>query len=332
MKFLHIEKLALDDLPEAIETKNYLSLDEKIIEELSRIRDINFEELSQSEGDFLMLDLLFLETAMLKRTDGGVSKCLGELENMIMVLAKKLGRIPALTYEDLIFLNSEVTTIRTFTKGKVRQSEMNFYKLHRDIEDVIAPLVSDLKKILEGFDRLSNDELDDAEQKLGESLSKFMDVPGLISRTYKEMPKEDFAVFRPFFTSHPTRNFKGPSGAFSGNIPLVEFLCFGSQLPDERFTYLSENLMYFPRDTQELLGKFAKNGPETVDLNSKVNKSAKGKFTTILQGIQAVLKTFRGVHYAAVKHHIPEALEGKITGTAGERDVAQFLKDRIRTT
>jgi len=156
-----------------------------------------------------------------------------------------------------------------------------------------------------------------------------------------ELPVEHFAVIRQYFAAHPIRGFKGPSGVFSVGIFLLELLLNGRRLgenhPDYLRYYLEENTQYLPQEgVQEIHDAYqqALDGKTVFALldrpsSNGVDSHAVAKCKSAAIDIGLAIRLFRGNHYKAVKHQIPDVLEGYAAGT-GEADAGDLLTERMK--
>jgi hypothetical protein len=144
------------------------------------------------------------------------------------------------------------------------------------------------------------------------------------------MPPSHFAEFRQYFPTNPFRQTKGPSGAFTARFAILDILISGDELPDEYFTYLSDNLSYFPRLGRREIADAMELAAQGKSLRSIAHHRVDSEpIQTSLDEISNTIRRFRGEHYAGVRTQIPQALEGVLPGTGGEIDVSRFLRDRI---
>lgn len=322
---LAISDFVVEVLPERLEEvrAGTLSINDLSADIGNRLQDADIGAISYfvtgKEREIALLDLLILQSA-LGNSGGEVPQ---KLTDIIGHLAEREGRIPALTYEDVILVNPLDADPRTFTTGKVRETEMQFYRAHRTIEEaglILNELVGESLKYLRGST------IDFAKYLLNQTglptAIILQEMFGL-----KELDKEDFATFRIYFGGYPKGN-KGPSGAFSPAIATVDVLLSGRDLPEDRHDYLRDNRPYFPRNGQRDIDR----AYELVDSVGALDSHRKEDLSIdeYASKLHQFLTLFRSAHQGRVGEQIPEALKGLIPGTGGEVDVATFLRERIK--
>lgn len=271
------------------------------------------------DREIALLDLLCMQSA-LGNSGGEIPEA---LTDVIGHLASKEGRPPILTYEDVILINPLDTDPRMFTRGSVGGAELFFYKTHRNIEEA-GLILNEL--VRSALCDLGEGNIADAKFLLEQcnlpSAMLLQEMFGL-----KALDPEDFAKFRTYFGGYPKGN-KGPSGAFSPAIATLDVLLSGRELPEDRRAYHRDNSMYFPREGQREI-----QAAYTLVLNSKALDEYRGIDEEIDQhrsGLHQFLTTFRSAHHGRVGEQIPKALEGTISGTGGEINVGEFLRERIQ--
>lgn len=191
-----------------------------------------------SVQDQSLLDLLFIESGIV-HSQGMAGR---RLVGLVNKLAKKAGRIPGLTYEDLIFVNLQNQDVRLFTSGDISLSERDFYEGHRRIENILENCIMLCQKVIADPAAKQNS------KKILAITTGVKKIEGYTGELHRAMPKEHFSIFRQYFLSHPYRGFKGPSGAFSARFPILEVLLAGERLPDETLRYyMDDNYVYLPR-------------------------------------------------------------------------------------
>ena len=159
------------------------------------------------------------------------------------------GETPALTYEELVLANP-AGDLRRFTRGTVGETEKAFYREHYFIEECLERAILKVRSAVEEL--LPNMVLahdPDVPAATQAHTGVEDDLLLVIASTAKlgQMPEGHFEVFRKYLNSNPLRNLKGPSGAFTARIPLLELLFRGNELPVEYTRYLETNWQYFPR-------------------------------------------------------------------------------------
>jgi hypothetical protein len=181
-----------------------------------------------------------------------------------------------------------------------------------------------IESVQYSFSALPTDELEVRYEEINEKLSA---VVGL-TQQLGEMPEGHFAQFRRFLTSHPRRGYKGPSGAFTAKIPILEFMLRGESLSDSYRNYIQDNLRYFPQRDREKLESVQRQPSLT---NIYLNLGKPPELLPLLENVHEFLKQFRATHYRTIAAQIPEAIrDGGAAGTGGEANPGQFLRERMR--
>lgn len=296
------------------------------------------------DRDIALLDLKMLES-------GVVHSGLTPPKQLVELIDRLTpsGTVPALTYEELIFVNP-LHDCRTFTRGDVGNTEKNFYVTHGLIEGSLGRVIaivkdcilagkapwSGMRSVPLGPGRTCRDGTEYVQEELSEVLQKVTELSA--------MPPDHFVLFRKYLASHPLRNLKGPSGAFTASIPVLDLLLRGNDLPPNYPDYLRENMRYFPCDGQ----KEIQNAIHTVSANQTLveiwrrRPNVVRKFSDperdtqelkrMIDAIGEFLNAFRRAHMGAVARQIPEALKGNLAGTGGESNPGQFLRQRMEET
>lgn len=237
--------------------------------------------------------------------------------------------MPMLTYEEIVIMNP-ASDLRTFTRDEFGATEAIFYSTHRTIEDKLAVLCADLRA---GINSLNNGtDPDDVALMIGEHVGFLSEILASM-KMLGEMQKGHFGQFRKYLGTHPTRNLKGPSGAFSAGFPTLEILLRGEEMPEEYMKYLDTNGLYLPRVGRAQLYaslKLAKSGQSLAALSRSVGRPS--ALEEQIQTIGTFFNNFRKSHYRAVGRQLPDAVNDRIAGTAGEEKPGEFLRKRIETT
>lgn len=282
-------------------------------------------------ADLALLDMLVMDNALV-RTSLPNSK----LSALIETLAAANGRPPIITYEDLILINPLDMDCRLHTDGKVGSSERGFYVAHREIEEDLDILINTSKESIARLEREGLSSITEVSEMIHTAGLRWVNINERMDFLWNEVPKDHFTAFREYFMSHPSRKnpdgevYKGPSGAFTAGIPVFEILFAGEKMKPEQFNYFKENEIYFPRKGREDIRdalEYLQNGLTLTQL-----AGALGNPPTLgaeLAKLDYYLNQFRGKHYGAVKHHIPGAIEGNVSGSTGQTEVGQFLKGRM---
>lgn len=237
---------------------------------------------------------------------------------------------PVITYDELLLLNP-VRDFRTFTRGEIRETEAMFYLEQRFIEECLERTIG---KMRVAIDFLGSNTLDyDLSTKRAvralagiesDLVPAIEAVDGLGS-----MPEGHFDVFRPYVNPHPLRNLKGPSGAFSARVQIVDLLLHGEEFPPEYITYFEENRQYFPKQGQLEIDdavEQARKGDTLLSLWRNNGRSDSIKDRLVVIG--KFLNNFRKVHYRSVAKQVPSIIRGDAPGTGGEMNSGKFLRER----
>lgn len=278
-----------------------------------------------SKRDLAGLDLKMLEA-------GIIHSGLKPPEHLVQLVdrfANEGGQPSIVTYEDLIFINPLDTDPRTYTDGVVGKSERDFYIVHKRIEDVMEIVNGGLKETVIQLAQEGESGIPSAQVSLAEISAAFQSTLPAMDDVGDQMPKEHFKEFRGYFT--PVRGLKGASGAFSTSIPTFDLLLGGENLDPEHLKYMYENQQYFPRQGYEDMQAAIHMTERGLTLNALQEQLGNNELTNSLIGIDNTLKRFRGKHIKAIARQLPDVLRGESIGSAGETDVAVFLKDRINT-
>lgn len=287
--------------------------------------------------DLAALDLKMLEAAIV-HNGGNPPERLVEL---VDEFAPATNQPPGLTYEELIYINPR-TDMRTFTTGDVGKSEYDFYVAHRMAEDQLSGTIRDVQEAGIVLDGLGTKGLKESVGLLTKASAYFYGVIPYLKAMETRMPKAHFKVetgFRRYFNTRKRNGLelKGPSGAFTAGIPIIELHLAGENLPAESYNYYANNFQYFPRGGDgEALGRVEINvALEAVNTESTLtaisarlgNPPVLSKSLTELSDL---IREFRGCHYRLVKEQLPEAVENQIAGSGGETNPGTFLRDRMK--
>jgi len=273
------------------------------------------------------LDLKMLEAGIVQH--GG--KAPEKLTHLVDIFSREANQPPGLTYEELIDINPPGDK-RTFTKGQVGRSESDFYEGHRRIEH---HLQNGIHAISHGINILIERNLEGIQRAVGniqDARGEMARVVGYMGDFRSKFSKDHFSEFRPYLDPHPTRGLKGPSGAFSARIPVLELFVVGDQLLEEHKPYLENNIVYFPREGRRQIKKAIDASENGLTLFAQSNRLGNpDELIVSIANLYSTFFDFRSQHYGAVAHHVPQALTGEVKGTAGS-DARQFLTERIQMT
>lgn len=321
-----VSNFVVEQLPQELSAIRERSADvrglvEKCEELLGNVSIGSFDADPDLNLDLALLDLIFLESGIVH--SGGVP---GErLTRLVDELALKGGRIPALTYEDLVYVytNPLGQDPRTFTEGATGLSERDFYMGHWRVERELNSCVVRCRGIVK-----NETPWPEAEEALHEVSQRLEVVADHTKMLGMQMPREHFRAFRQYLNTHPLRGFKGPSGVFSATFPTLEILVAGDKLPKEYYEYYAENWQYLPRHERPLFEEARQLASEGRTLGQLVERVP--SLGDAVGAIGISIQKFRGTHYQAVRNQIPEVLNGQAAGTGGEQDVDGFLRKRMR--
>ena len=286
---------------------------------------------TQDNADLALLDLLIMDNALVRTT--GPNPKLTALDDS---LAAANDRPPIITYEDVVLTNPLYTDCRLHTNEEIGLSERDFYIAHREIEGDLDVLIDTSKEVIYILKQDDLNTIGNVAEMLHTAGLRWVDINARMELLWKAMPKEHFITIRDYFLSHPIRTtpdgekYKGPSGAFTAKIPVFEILFAGETMKPEQFHYFKDNEMYFPRKGREEIQdalQYLEEGSTLTQLASLLGNPPILK--TELDQFDHYLNQFRGMHYAGIKHQIPGAVEGNVSGSAGEVKVGQFLKGRM---
>jgi hypothetical protein len=321
-----VSDFVIENFPEALESPSteLIQWCEKILARLSEDRIA--QAIRSNERDVATLDLKMIEA-------GIVHSGLEPPPNLMALVDKFSGKeIPGLSYEEIVLMNPDCD-MRIFTRGVVGITEARFYQEHAVIEDCLARAI---KKVRTAIARLHSPATSHPVMRAAQELQGIKkELDAVVASIVKlgNMAPEHFAMFRKYLTSHPIRDLKGPSGAFTARIPLLELLFRGDELPDEYIRYLRENWQYFPRQGRAEITEALSLADEGNTLITLWNRMQSPQ--SLLECITTIGKffnRFRQVHYQTVKRQIPEAIKGELAGTGGEANPGVFLRERMRTT
>lgn len=253
------------------------------------------------------------------------------LTQLVNELAIAVDQPPTMTYENYVIDNPSKDK-RTFTTGEVGSTESDFCEGHRLIEtEHFDPSIEVLRETIDilysrGREGVKGaiDRLDYVKQHL-EKLIEYMKVIGW------KMPREHFAIFRHYLNKNPITGHKGASAAFTSGIPIIGILFGGENLPKEYYDFLQENEIYFPRKGRAGIRQSRELADNGLSITALYNASEKpSQMAPYLEDINQSLRLFRGIHYAATKHQIPQAISNKLPGTSGEPSPGEFLRGMMK--
>lgn len=287
--------------------------------------------------DLAALDLKMLEAAIVH--NGGDAP--ERLVHLVDEFAQVTNQPPGLTYEELIYINPR-TDMRTFTAGEVGKSEYDFYVGHRMVEDQLAGTIRDVQEAGTVLDDVGTKGLNESVGLLTKASAYFYGVIPYLKAMETRMPTEHFKVetgFRRYFNSRNRKGkeLKGPSGAFTAGIPIIELHLAGENLPEESHNYLANNFQYFPRGGDgQVLGRVEINtATEAVNNGETLTAIADSlgnppELMSSITELSDLIREFRGYHFRLVKKQLPEAVVDQVAGSGGERTPGTFLRERMK--
>ena len=244
----------------------------------------------------------------------------------LLVDTFSISSIRALTYEEIVLVNPH-DDMRTFTGGDIGETEAAFYNMHRTIEIQLVYAIASMRTAIT---EIQHGDAPAATHALLHAVEQVKGLPGMV-QALGLMTSGHFGVFREYLKSHPTRDLKGPSGAFSAGLPTLEILFRGNELSEKYRGYLRTNWEYFPlRGRNELAHAL-----ETKENSLIAEWRVRGKdplLKPVIDALGEMFNTFRRAHYNAVGRQLPEALKDATSGTAGEAKPGEFLRERMKET
>lgn len=327
---INSQRIAPDVLLQRV-TSMLANLSESRVEELLSLslgdtHESSTEPVFDQRLDQAALDLKMLEVAL-------VSSQLpvpAVLTQLVDRFSEATNQLPMISYEDLIYINPE-SDPRTFTAGAIGKSEHDFYYGHLRIEHSLKKVIDQVKQAIHSLQQ-PQPEIHSVVLLLHSAAEVFRDIQRDLQAIGMSLPKDHFAEFRKFLTSHPLRNLKGPSGAYTSAIPVLDMLLGGENLEPQYFNHLIDNSRYFPRLGRiEIAAAFEhiQKGETLASLSADLGDPA--DLVSVIQALSDQVKLFRTQHYRGVSHQIPEAVAGNLSGTGGEENPGQFLRKRIKT-
>ena len=235
-------------------------------------------------------------------------------------------KLPMLLYEEII-LGNPAEDPRVFTQGSTGETEQMFYRTHRKIENHLDSANTKVQNAISAamYRRCGGDEI-------ARHLANVeTDLQAVIQKTcaLRGMDKAHFAAFRKYLGAHPARGLKGPSGAFSPGIHLLEILLRGDDMPESYLRYLWDNSGYFPQNGYAAITDALQAASACGSLASIARALDCAKLSERVNVIGQFFNDFRRIHFGVVNRQLPEATQDKIAGTAGEARPGTFMRERI---
>jgi len=269
------------------------------------------------------LDATMLEAGIVH--SGGIPP--KSLTQLVDRLSGMTNQLPVITYEGIAYANPQ-NDVRTFTgdeQGRPHPIEADFYRGHPLIDQGFENAALNMRSAISA---ISDPELRvklsrGPKEMLEEACNDLVKANALMVAYKSPHLTESFRTFRLYLGSHPTRHLKGPSGAFSASVPLVDILLAGRSLPTPMIEYLTRNLMYFPRQGRRELTQALQESAEGKTLFDIVSPAH--ELHDLTEEIKEQVRIFRSFHRGAVQTQLQDVL----IGTAGE-PIAEFLGARQR--
>ena len=280
-------------------------------------------------SELAALDLKMLESGLVHAQPDGLILPPVMLGAAVDQYSTHVGQIPGLTYEEVILINPPHDR-RRFTDGAIGGSEDDFYEGHRQIEQRLDTAITN--GLRANIAMIGSGDTDAAAEFLANTAANAEQVAAFMKQ-FKQMDKDHFGQFRGYFATHPTRHLKGPSGAFSARVPILDLVVAGDHTLPVYGSYLTNNMQYFPRGNRKQLAaaqQLAERGLTVSAVNDKLGHDP--QVASAVATVYDSLDVFRAKHAAAVQHHVPAAMAGKAPGTGGEQDVRTFLLNRHRSS
>lgn len=299
----------VENLPRILRSSDKIRIAATALRELEQLDETTLILAFNTSRELARLDLVMLEWALYH------SKLAIPVRLTKLVEHFSKDRSLALTYEDLVFVNPR-GDMRTFSEGEHGYWEWFFYRNHRDIEETLMLVIDRARTALskKTLAMLRNPEVP-------HSLAVVLRKTALL----RDMPDGQFEAFRKYLMSREDCNLRGPSGAFSARIPVLEMLLRG--VNEERLDYLAQNQQYFPERDRDLLAYaigMAKRG-DTLRALAQGSDDEAGP----VGKLEAFFTKWRQLHMSAVARQLPKVWKGQDEGTSGETDVRRFLMGRL---
>lgn len=299
----------------------------------------SLKRLSDEEADLASLDLNILVNG-LNGAKAKADKTLYEgsppafeevlpssLVDLANHFAERTGKIPALSYEDVILINPLHTDARTVTPGETGRWERAFYLGHAYIEVEFAGVIEQLQQT-QGF--LDAKDQSSATDLLVQARLKMLEAASLLRTFRHDLPDSTFNDFRPYFFQ--VGPYVGPSGRWTARLPQIDAMLTGDQPESDRFADFHQLTEYFPREGRqavtEALAQAARAGSirDQIDSVSPENFDLRQAYRALAERITS----FRRHHMTAVQKKLGGFTpEMDVAGTGGVIDVESFLKKRI---
>lgn len=238
-----VSDFVVKTLPSRLEQIRAGKLDvQALIDEVERLVEGSVYETQQlADTRVARLDVLMLESSIVH--SGGTPGL--NLRTLADLLTDSTVQPPAMTYEDII-VNNPPDDPRTFTHGGVGSAEAAFYLGHQLIEGELERAIEKMRQLFVLHSPEVSAHPGDVVALLQAIVQHINIVTEYTHVLGQKMDPGAFLIFRQYLATNEQRNAKGPSGAFTARVPLLEVLFAGETLPEEFFRYLESNRIYFP--------------------------------------------------------------------------------------
>lgn len=291
---------------------------------------LNEDGLTERITDPYLFDVAVLDVKMMAPAVAGSGGQPGpKLMSLVDKLSKVVDQPSGITYEEIILVNPTLDQ-RVFTGGSVGESESDFYETHRRIERHFDSVIVDMKRVENFLAGTYVAEIGVANflRRVQSELNKVIELMKVIG---EEMDPGDFSVFRQYLVGSSERKLKGPSGAFTAGVPVIELLLSAPSMSEEQISYLFDNSRYFPRKGREQIFEAVLQGLRGRSLVQLCEQMGNPDYLILgLKKISELIREFRGMHYKGVSRQVPEAISGEVSGTGGEDDPGAFLRRRMK--
>lgn len=282
-------------------------LSRSVTQQLLSLDPEKITHLNEREKEVAFLDLLMLQAGV--GNSGGTPPEF--LTGLIRRLAQELGVIPTLSYEALIYMNPLREDPRTFSSGSAGSAEVAFYEGHKAIEENLRHVNATISESLR-TKRLGRGSV--------RTIATF--VRELTAMFAMETP--DFAEFRGYFLGYPSE-FKGPSGAWSHGIAILDILLSGDHLPEDMQEYTQIYRQYFTREGQQQIQEAREFVRTYGSLEDHATEDI--SFARVTNDLHIILFSFRSGHLKLAEAQIPGVTTGEVGGSV-EPDAGPFLQKR----
>lgn len=252
-------------------------------------------------------------------------------------LAARTGKIPSLSYEDLIMINPLETDPRVTTTGLTGELERRFYLGHLLIEDHFADTIDSLRRTVVLLE--SGADPEDAAQSLGTARRYLEKGRRIMGRFHRDLDAEQFNTFRPYFSQ--VGPHIGPSGRFTARFPVIDTLMAGDYLPEERYDDVRTLSGCFPRSGYLEIVDAVQDAAIGMTVRRQIEKHGDpDQLQQPFDQLVELIKSFRRRHHATVRDKLGDVLEEidlaktensiPIVAESGSvEDIEAFLRGRI---